>query len=377
MSTEPSFPDLPGEPYAEAYWGEDNPPAHVMVTLEMLSRGHLPAHPPPEEWVSGVGLGQLNAGISDFAGRRLGLYCLGGSGRKIEWHREELDADGVRTARPVTREYVLQACWTEYSLHLLEALTARCASPAEAHNTLEREWRLAAAARNARRLNEFNTVWREASAWPPALALSWITFGGDWSAMAEALDYGNDIPCDRDQLVVWAALFRHKPAAVVLTPCEDLWRHVRKAVGNRTRVIVSGLSESSGQVVEISPAELMTLEWTNAHYTSQGAALGRNGQRAYSGVQIDAASLQNAFPSRDAPTVEPSITKAEAIRRAAKALNVLPSWRVDKRTEDIGAWIKAQEDLKWFRPLPARTQIGEALAGTVHIRSSGKRRPIR
>ncbi len=320
-SRETVFPWLPGEAHrlpdpAWTYRNDPGPPKHVMLTLTMLAQDFTPQVRAPAEWIAVIEENALNSPIRAFARKHFGLADVWNEGRQAyDWYdKEAKNADGTAVALP--HEAALQRCWSGYAQLLLDDLAQHGETVAQAVERIPRQWREWTMARAA----EFVAMWSESAAWPPALALSWIMFGGDWERIAALLENGRDMPTDGIVLsCIGSSLEEDAEGANKRAP-QDLMQAFRLRADHPNRVSVSGRLNGQGAMMELGPADLASLEWAMDPNHTLGAVLERYGGEYYSNVLVDAASLVAAFPERPqpAPTVAGEKRAAESLKAAVR-----------------------------------------------------------
>jgi hypothetical protein len=303
VSTEIVFPWLPGEGHrvpdpAWTYRDDPDPPKHVMLTLTMLARGCAPQDAAPVEWLAAINEDALDSPMRAFAREHFGLLDVWNEqSQSYDWlEQNSLNTDGTAVAVP--REAALQRCWSGHAQLILDDLAQRGETVAEAVERVPREWRRWTEARAV----EFVATWEDAAAWPPALATSWIMFGGKWDAIAAYHENGKFMPVGGLQLELAASLFGASDGEGeprIPRPLKVLNRAMRLALANTRRVKAFGLLNGNGLMTEISPFDHVLLRW--AEESGEGAML-RNPSGAYfAEVHIDAESLQRAFPPKELP----------------------------------------------------------------------------
>jgi hypothetical protein len=293
------FPWLPGEAQrlpdpAWTYRDDPAPPQYLMVALTMLARAHRPQDEAPVDWLACLSENTCNLPIRAFARERFGLTDVWNETRQsYEWYDTEAkNPDGTLVS--VTREEALQRCWSGYSQLLLDELHEAGETPAEALERIPDQWRQWTDAR----ASHFVAKWRDAAAWPPALALSWIMFEGDWRRISAYLGNGRDIPNAGIFLSCIGSFLDDEPAGPAnRRAAQDLMHASRLRLDHPKRVVVRGRLNGEGALVEIGPAELSSLEWALDPHQELGAVLERYGGDSYSGVVVDADTLVRAFPA--------------------------------------------------------------------------------
>jgi hypothetical protein len=261
-----------------------------MITLAALVQGYVPQDTAPAEWLSAMQVDALNAPIRAYALECLGLDTVWNAKRQsYDWKdMNEKNLDG--TPRTVACDEALQRCWTGHAQLVLSDLGQHGESPNEALERLPRQWREWTRAL----ADKFTAKWKDAAAWPPALALSWTMFPDDWRRIAAYLKNGHDIPTSGPFL---RGLLVHPDAEVANSAANDLMQALRARADSRTRVFVQGRLNGQGPMVEISPIDLASREWAAEPGQASGAVLEHLGAEFYSDVHVDAASPIAAFPA--------------------------------------------------------------------------------
>jgi hypothetical protein len=303
---EVEFPWLPGEEHivpdpASTYCNDPEPPKHVMITLAMLAKGHGPKDTAPEEWLSEIHADDLDPSIR--ALEHCSHYVWNDQSRSYNFYdpRKEVP-DGI--PRRITAANMLQWFWTYHTELVLSDLEQRGETPEQALERIQRQWREWVHAQ----ADKFTTKWIDAAAWPPALAVSWIMFKGDWRRIAAYLKNGNDVPTSgrflRGLSEHRSNLFsrgpsEHPDAEAANRAAHDLMRALRTKAHHPKRLIVKGYLNGQGPMVEISPIDLATLDWAldKPRSHASNAVLERHGAEFYSDVYVDANSLIAAFPA--------------------------------------------------------------------------------
>jgi hypothetical protein len=301
-STEPVFPWLPGEAHrlpdpAWTYRDDPDPPKHVMLALQMLALDCAPQSVAPPEWLAAIAEDSLNSPMRAFAREHFGLLDIWNEeSQSYDWlDRTALNPDG--TAVAVSREDALQRCWTGHTQLVLHDLAQRGETVAQAIERIPREWRRWTEAR----AREFVATWRDAAAWPPAIALSWIMFEGDCSRIAAYLKNGREISSTGIFLDCLGSFLEEDDAAVAdRYASRNLMRALRLRPDHPKRVVALGRRHGQGLLTEISPHDFAELEWAMDPPEQLGAVLQHRGGEFYSNVVIDAATLCRAFPGHDA-----------------------------------------------------------------------------
>ncbi|MEQ1706876.1 MAG: hypothetical protein ABL864_00920 [Terricaulis sp.] len=360
------FPWLPGEGArlpdpAFTYRDDSEPPQHLMLALRLLAQGAAADGPAPPEWLVGIEADALNAPIRCFARERFGLLPIWNQARgAYDWYEagdwKKAD-DGSQTAPavPVAREAALERCWRGYAGLLQQELATAQETPAEALARIPVEWERWKQARAA----AFAAGWRDAAAWPPALALSWIMFAGDWPRIAAYLRNGKDMPTSA--IFLDAVFTGAEQDAPNLDVSKRMWTAMRSGA-----VVVYGVLGGQGASAPIAPADLLTLLWA-IDPPDASAILKRSGL-IYTNVLIDRATLEKAFPAAGAPA--PARDMAALIREVAPAC-VPDGARASVRNEAIRKAICARQDgPKTLNPKwPSDTTIKQALRGTRYLKS--------
>lgn len=149
---------------------------------------------------------------------------------------------------------------------------------------------------------KFAAKWKDAAYWPPALALSWIMFGGDWEQIAIFLENGSDMPSDGLRLGTISSFCLDQKQAIVCENASDVLMQGLRA-GAPTGILACGRLAGHGALVEIGAAEFIDMEWSMSNlpaetcFIKQGAVLVGTGGVRYSNVLIDAGSLARAHPA--------------------------------------------------------------------------------
>lgn len=299
------FPWLPGEAHripepAWTYRDDPEPPKHVMLTLTMLAQGCTPQDSAPADWITAIGEDALNSPIRAFAREHFGLTDFWIEGRRShDWHdMEAKDPDGTAVAVP--HEVALQRCWSGHAQLLLDDLAQRGETVANAAERIPREWRVWTMARAA----EFVATWRDSAAWPPAIAISWIMFGGKWDAIAAYHENGKFMPIDGLELELAASLFGANESEAEPSsprPLNDLQQAMRFTFAHPRRVRAFGLINGNGLMTEISPIDHVLLSWSEDVGPGSGAVLRSASGAFFAQVHVDAESLQRAFPPQELP----------------------------------------------------------------------------
>lgn len=360
------FPWLPGEALrlpdpAWTYRDDPGPPQHVMLTLTVLALGHTPQGEAPAAWIEAIEEDALNSPIRAFARELFGLADVwNAESQSYDWYdMEAKNADGTAVAVP--RKAALQRCWSGYAQLLLNELQRNGETPAQALMRIPDQWRQWTDARAA----EFVAKWRDAAAWPPALALSWIMLEGDWGRIAAYLENGRDMPSAGIFLsCIGSFLDENGAVPANKSASRDLMQAFRLRADHPKRVIVRGRLNGQGATVEIGPADLASLDWAIETHHTLGAVLERYGGEFYSNVLVDTASLMGAFPAAAEGGTEPSASpdKKTLILEIAETV-VVSGMRANQRNDAIRNAFRARGLVG-----PGDTKIKDSLKGSRFIR---------
>ncbi|MGE0829855.1 MAG: hypothetical protein AB7O04_10950 [Hyphomonadaceae bacterium] len=370
-SEEVIFPWVPGEALrlpdpAWTYRDDPAPPQHAMLTLTMLARGHTPQDEVPADWIAAIDEDALNSPIRAFARERFGLADVWNEGRQsYDWYdMEAKNPDGTAVAVPA--KAALQRCWSGYAQLLLNELRRNRETPAQALMRIPDQWRQWTDARAA----EFVEKWRDAAAWPPALALSWVMLEGNWGRIAAYLENGRDMP-SAGIFLSCIGSFLEEDGAVPANrrAAQDLMHAFRLRADHSNRVIVRGRLNGQGPMVEIGPADLASLDWAMDPHHTLGAVLERYGGESYSNVLVDTASLVKAFPAEAEHSTDlPASTDTKALILEVAEAVVVPGVRASQRNDAIRKAFRERELVA-----PGDTTIKEALKGSRFIRGRNSR----
>lgn len=369
-SSEIALPWIPGEALrlpdpAWTYRDDPAPPQHVMLTLTMLARGHAPQDEVPADWIAAIEEDALNSPMRAFAREHFGLADVWNEGRQsYDWYdMEAKNPDG--TAIAVPRQAALQRCWSGYAQLLINELHRNGETPAQALMRIPEQWRQWTDARAA----EFIAKWRDAAAWPPALALSWIMLEGDWGRIAAYLENGRDMPSAGIFLSCIGSFLEDGAVTANRRAAQDLMHAFRLRADHPRRVIVRGRLNGQGAMVEIGPADLASLDWAMDPHHALGAVLERYSGESYSNVLVDTASLVKAFPAAAEGGTEPSAsTDTKTLILEVAETVVVSGMRASQRNDAIK---KAFRDRALIAP--GDTTIKEALKGSRFIRGRKRR----
>lgn len=337
-----SFPWLPGvglsqDDARDIYGNNSAPPNFVMLTLAMLEQSCAPKGKAPAEWLAAIDADAMNASIRDFARRKLDLTAnvFDEASQTYNWYGiDNKNPDGTPVAIP--RDVALQRCWTGHAQSVLKDLSKRRETAAGALERISREWRQWVVAETAK----FAEQWQDAAAWPPALALTWIMYAGDWGRMAEWHEYGSNMPSDM-RLSSIGSFLEEGDIVANTDASKVLIRAMRLRPDNARRIIMFGRLNGQGTTIEVSPTDLVSLEWAINPSPTQGAVLEpsqgpyRSNLPSYTHVLVDATSLLRVFPPAEPrPTVAgeraavKDLTAAVELHRAGRGpLPVFAHWR--------------------------------------------------
>jgi hypothetical protein len=362
-SGEIEFPWLPGEEYVVrdpsfTYRNDPEPPKHVMITLAMLAQGHGPKDTAPPEWLSELHVYDLSPSIRALALEHCGRYAVWNDQSKSYDYVDLTEKVRAGTPRTISREAKLRWFWTHHTQLVLSDLEQRGERPQQAVERIQRQWREWVHAQ----ADKFTAKWKDAAAWPPALALSWVMFTGNWRRIAAYLKNGDNVPTsgrflrglsEHPPSIFSRELSEHPDAEAAKRAANDLMQALRVAK-SRKRVIVRGRLNGQSPMVEISPFDLATLDWAVEKPShALNAVLERHGAEFYSDVYVDADSLIAAFPAHGmiAKNTKKSAWLLEKIGGSARSVpasearELARQWLSGQRLPADDATVKAEGKL--------------------------------
>jgi hypothetical protein len=299
--------------------------------------------------------------------RAYALECLGldtvwnGNAKRqsYDWKdMNEKNPDG--TPGTMACDEALQRCWAGHAQLVLSDLDEHGETPKEASERIRRQWRdwtrvLA---------DKFTAKWKDKAGWPPALALSWIMFAGDWRQIAACLRYGDDTPTSG--LFLKGTLV-HQDTEAANRAAHDLMRAFQANAESPMHVIVRGYLNGQGPNVEISPFDLGSLEWAVEPNQASGAVLERHGVAIFTNVVVDAASLMRAFLGATPQIPQTSGGFAKFDRKAKIREIAKVAFRLGMTSKERNEAIREGFRAEGLTP-PGISLIKEALKGTEFIK---------